>query len=147
LRWAIALDKAGVRGDGITFTSADKEKAHTVIRTDTLTIGVVGNVGGQANVATGVQPRAGSIDAGDVRKLIEEIGGHITSLHLSPADNDELLKALTELESTNAVQPPGKVRQLLNRVLGLIGKSGETVITAAIRVITETWMKQHGIGP
>jgi len=46
LRWAIALDKAGVRGDGLTFTSSEKEKAHTVFHANHLTIGVVGNVGG-----------------------------------------------------------------------------------------------------
>jgi hypothetical protein len=57
LRWAIALDKAGVRGDGLSFTGAEKEKAHSMafhVESGSITIGVVGNVGDQANVATGL---------------------------------------------------------------------------------------------
>jgi len=45
LRWAMALDKAGVKGDGLFFTNAEKQKAHTMIfhaDSGTVTIGVVG---------------------------------------------------------------------------------------------------------
>jgi hypothetical protein len=149
LRWAIELDKAGVKGDGLTFTAAEKEKAHTVIHADTLTIGVVGDVGGQANVATGDQSRAGNIDASDVQKLIEEIGNSIASLNLPPPDNDELSNALAALKVTNPTEPieAGKVRRALNRVLRVVGKATETVLTVGIKAYTEAWMKQHGIIP
>jgi AbiTii len=56
LRWAIALDKAGIRGEGLSFTNAEKEKAHSMVfhaDNGSITIGVVGDVAGQANVATG----------------------------------------------------------------------------------------------
>jgi AbiTii len=152
LRWAVALDKAGIRGDGLTFTGAEKEKAHSLVfhaDQGTLTIGVVGSVGGRANVATGVQPRAGSIDVDDIQKLFVEIKPHIDSLHLPPTDRQELLTALAELETTKPTKSIaiGKTRQALDRVLGVIGKAGETVLTVGLKTFVEAWMKQHGIAP
>jgi AbiTii len=151
LRWAIALDKAGVRGDGLSFTGAEKEKAHgTVFNAENLTIGVYGNVGGQANVAAGFQPHAGTkINAGDVQKLIGEIEPHVTGLQLSPTDKQGLVDALAELQSAKSAKPieAGKVRKVLNRALNFIGKAGETIVTAGIKTYVEGWMKQHGIVP
>jgi hypothetical protein len=151
LRWAIALDKAGVRGQGLSFTGPEKQIAHSMMfRTDSgsITIGVAGNVGGQANVATGLHSRAGAIDADDVRRLLVEIETHAANLQLQQTDKHELQAALAELQMDSAKPPePGKVRQALTRVLTVIGKAGETVLTAGIRAYTEAWMKQHGMAP
>ncbi len=150
LRWAVALDKAGIRGDGLTFTGAEKEKAHSMVfhlDKGNLTIGVVGTVGEQANVATGVQPKAGSINIDDIQKLVAEVNPHINGLHLPSIDKQELLIALAKLETTTPTKPiaPGKARQALDRVLGVLSKTGETVVTVGIKTFIETWMKQHGI--
>ena len=152
LRWAIALDKAGIRGDGLSFTGVEKEKAHSMVfhaDNGNLNIGVVGNVGGRGNVATGFQQHAGSIASGDIRRLLAEIGRYVASLNLPPADKHELLGALTELEATNPASPieTSKIRQVLNRALRLIDKAAETVVTVGIKAYIEGWMKQHGITP
>jgi hypothetical protein len=60
LRWAIALDTAGIRGNGLTFTNPEKEKAHSMIfhaDSGSITIGLAGGMGGQANVASGDNSR------------------------------------------------------------------------------------------
>ena len=148
LRWAIALDRAGVRGNGLAFTPAEKEKANMAIHANNLTIGVVGNVGGKANVATGVRPRAGSIDVRDIQKLVAELGTYLSSVHQPPADINEILAVINELNltSTKSIET-GKVRQVLDRALGLLGKAGETVMTVGIKTWIEAWMRNHGIGP
>jgi hypothetical protein len=69
LRWAIALDRAGIRGDGLSFSGVEKEKAHGLVfhvAGGTVNIGVGGNVAGQANAATGFRPRAGNIAPDDL---------------------------------------------------------------------------------
>ena len=56
LRWAIALDKAGVRGSGLTFSAPEREKAHSMVfhaDSGNITIGVVGPGEGHANAAVG----------------------------------------------------------------------------------------------
>ena len=149
IRWAIALDRAGIRGDGLSFTGAEKEKAHNlVVHADggTLNIGVIGNVAGQANVATGSHPMAGSISAEDVTALVAEITKNVGGLNLSAADVSELNAALAELDKTKPDEP-SKVRQILNRVLGVVGRAGETIITVGTRAYVETWMRQHGLAP
>jgi hypothetical protein len=151
LRWALALDKAGIRGDGLTFTGVEKEKARSMVfhvDSGNVNVGVIGDVAGRANVAAGVQPRAGGIDVDDVRKLVEEIRAHIGALPLSTTNQQELHAALSEL--TTAISDKsvktGAVRQALDRVLALVGKAGETVVSVGIKAFVESWMKQHGGG-
>jgi hypothetical protein len=149
LRWAIALDRAGVRGEGLSFSGAEKEKAHgLVFHVDggTLNIGVVGNVAGQANVAAGFQARAGGISPDDIRTLIGEITKHLTLLGLPGSEEQEIRETLAELETGKPVEP-GKVRKALSMVLGVVSKAGETIIGVGTKAVVEGWMKAHGIIP
>jgi hypothetical protein len=149
LRWAIVLDRTGIRGDGLSFTGPEKEKAHGLIfhgNTGTLNIGVVGDVGGHANVATGFRPKAGSIASGEIQALVAEITRHIGDLGLSESDTGELKTTLAELEAAKPLGP-GKVRNALNRALTLVGKAGETIVAVGTKAFVEAWMRQHGLSP
>jgi hypothetical protein len=149
LRWAIALDRAGIRGDGLSFSGVEKEKAHSLVfhaEGGTLNIGVVGNVAGQANVATGSHPRAGNVSSDEVQALLAEIAKHIGSLSLPAAQEDELKTTLGELEADTPIEA-GKVRKVLIKALGLVGKAGETIVTVGTKAYIEGWMRQHGIAP
>ena len=142
LRWALALDKAGIRGDGLTFTGAEKEKAHNMVfhvDTGNVNVGVIGDVSGQANVATGLQPRAGNIDADDVRKLAEDIATHVSAFPLPASHQDELKDALRELTTASSGKSAKTetVRQALHHVLITAGKAGETVVTLGIKAVVE----------
>ena len=152
LRWAIALDEAGVKGEGLSFSKVEKEKAHGIVLQQSggnITIGVLGDVSGRANVATGFRPQAGGIDAAELQQLLAEIRTHIPGLTLSAADSHGLQAALAELDGADPVKPveTSKVRQTLGRVLGFIGNAGQTVLTAGLKAYTEHWMKQHGMAP
>jgi hypothetical protein len=151
LRWALALDKVGIRGDGMAFTGEEKEKAHSVVfHVDggNVNVGVIGNVSGRANVATGVQPRAGGMEVDDVRKLVEELRAHIGTLPLSPTNQQELEVALTELTTASSGKSvkTGAVRQALDRLLAVVGKAGETIVSVGIKAFVESCMKQHSGG-
>jgi hypothetical protein len=146
------LDKAGIRGDRQTFTGVEKEKAHNIVfhvDAGNVNVGVIGDVSGQANVATGLQPRAGNIDVDDVYRLVEEITAHVSAFPLSASHQDELKDALRELTtaSSGKTAKTGMVRQALDRVLVIIGKAGETVVTLGIKAVVESWMRQHGTIP
>jgi hypothetical protein len=108
---------------------------------------VVGTAGGRANVATGFHPNAGSISPDDIRQLLEAIGQHIATLQLPSADTGHLETALAELQhETPAKQiDAGKVRKALDRILNIVGKAGETVITVGTKAYIDAWMKQHGL--
>lgn len=54
LRWAIALDKVGVHGSGLSFTSHEKQKAADMtfnVHNGSIVIGVAGSSGGQSHVS------------------------------------------------------------------------------------------------
>lgn len=152
LRWAIALSNAGVKGEGLTFTGTEKETAHSLVfhaDNGSVTIGVVGSVTGQTNVAAGVQPQASSIGASQIRSLVSEIEPHIAGMRLDAAEEADLRTALAELEAKAIAKAPeiGNVRKALARIVGVIGGAGETVVTLGIKAVIEGWMKQHGIAP
>ncbi|MGO8915030.1 MAG: hypothetical protein ACLQJR_03890 [Stellaceae bacterium] len=149
--WSMELGKAGIHGDGTSFTRAEKEQAHGItINADsgsTVTIGVLGEVGEHAVIAAGPHSRAGGIDLEDVRVLVAEIEKHVPVLSLGAEETQELDTALSELKSEGSGKQleQGRVRQLLGRVTGIVGKAGETIITTGIKAYVEAWMKQHGM--
>ncbi len=111
LRWAIALDRAGIRGEGMSFSDVEKERAsHIAINAGTgdVNIGVVGNVR-HGNVAAGRKSQAGAvtINGEDIRALVSEIQGHIDGLKLNTADRGELEATLSELKT---VEPHDQVK-------------------------------------
>jgi hypothetical protein len=151
LRWAIELDRVGVRGVGLSFSREEKEKAHGVVVHNaggSLTIGVLGSVGGPANVAVGAHAQAGNMSVDDVRTLVAEIGKHTGGLQLPAPEKLALETALAELQPSTPSKESdaGRVRQVLIRVLGMVGKGADTVITIGMKAYIEAWMKQHGMG-
>jgi hypothetical protein len=146
------LDKAGIRGEGLTFTPAEVEKAHGMlfrVESGNVNVGVIGDVGGRANVATGIQPRAGITDMEDIRKLAEDIAAHTETMGLSASDQVELKDALRQLTTTSTGRTPesGIVRAALARILALVGKAGETIVTVGTRTLVENFMRQPGMVP
>jgi hypothetical protein len=153
LRWAIALDKAGIRGEGMSFSQSEKERAGQItIRGDgaVVNVGVLGDAN-QSNVAAGSGSRAGdvTIKGADVRALVEEIQSHIAGLKLDVSDREELEATLHDLGKTKPDEQieAGSVMPAVKKILGLVGKAGGTVISAGIKVYTEAWMRSHGLVP
>ncbi len=150
LRWAIALDKAGVRGEGLSFSKAEKERAHSIVLQQSggsVTIGVLGDVNGHANVATGHHAKAGGVDPTELQQLLAQIRDPISTLDLAPADKANLETALANLHADDVSKgaDPSRVREALRQVLSAVGKAGYSVLTAGLNAYIEHWMKQHGL--
>lgn len=151
LEWSMELDKAGIRGQGLSFSREEKARAHDIsINTGggSLSIGVVGAVGDGAAIATGAGARAGNLDLDEVRTLVAQLEQHVPHLSLGACDQRDLDKLLIELKSDDGRSlNPGKAQQLLGRVLAVVGKAGDTILTTGIRVFVEQWMRAHGMVP
>jgi AbiTii len=147
LRWSIELDKAGIRGDGLTFSSQEKNVAHSIIVQGIMNVGVLGEVHSPANIAVGSHARAGNISAEDIQQLIASIEPHVCKAS-SPGTGD-LAKALNELKSEAKKDrvEGGKLKSILMKFLGLAGKIGDQVTAAGIKAVVEGWMKAHGLAP
>ena len=143
LRWAIALDKAGVRGDGLSFTGPEKEKAHSMtfhVDTENFTIGVAGGTGGQANVASGDHAHLNihSIDnsinpitykADDMTKLAEEFS-KLRSALVVQARDAEHFAAIGAVASAEIAAKDGKPSNIA-KALSALGTSGKWALGIA----------------
>jgi hypothetical protein len=149
LRWSMELAKAGISGDGLSFTPEEKQAAHNIVITNTgnLNLGVVGSVT-HSNVAAGPTAAAGGgISSEALGQLVSELSKYLPGLSLPSAEQHTVDAALTELQQAEShEQPePGKIRSALGGILGVVAEEGRSVVTAGIKAYIEGWMRQHGL--
>jgi AbiTii-like protein len=106
LDWAIALENAGVRGDGLTFSVREREAAATV-SAPTVVHNVfnapVGAVQTGANSTAQVAQPSG-LSVGDVALLVAALRDAI------PADREDVLAAVADLEEEVSLPSPKQSR-------------------------------------
>jgi hypothetical protein len=143
LRWAIALDKAGIKGDGLTFTGAEKERAHSMVfHVDggNFNIGIVGGTGGQANVAAGsnarinIQSTDNSVDSvicqpDQMGKLAEQFASLRAAL-LSQASDAEHYASIGAIASAEIAAKEGSASNVA-QALSALGAGGKWVVGIA----------------
>lgn len=152
LVWSMELEMAGIRGDGMSFSREEKEKAHTITintASGNVNVGVIGPVGSHASIVAGSNAHAAGVSLDEVRVLVAEIERHAPALTLAAEDRRELDTKFAELTSNKSGETvePQKLRRLLGSVTRLVGKAGETVITIGINAFVEAWMRAHGLAP
>ncbi len=102
LRWSMDLDKAGIRGDGLTFTQQEKAAAHSIVVQGVMNVGVVGDVHSAGNIAAGDHAHAGNVTSKEIQELVAAIEPHVQAVSLSAGDKDALRTALVDLVKVSA---------------------------------------------
>ncbi len=133
LDWALRLSRAGVRGEGFSFSQKERETAHTI------SINVHGNVENLSNVvdvaqgATVVTDQSVSKTLSGLVDLDRELRQHLDVL--VPADQRsclvEQLDAI-DVESKNVAPDTGKLRRALTTVQGMIRDAAMSASTSLI---------------
>ena len=146
LRWAIALDKAGIRGNGLSFTDPEKKKAHSMtfnVNSENFTLGVANGPGGHSNVAGGAGSRVNiqSTDQStnsviynksDMANLAEELGKLRAAL-LPRASNAEQYVAVGALASAEIAAREGK-SFAIDKALSALGTAGKWAFDVATEI-------------
>ena len=143
------LDKAGIRGDGLSFTQQEKSAAHSIVVQGAMNVGVIGNVQSATNIAVGEQAHAGDVTPKDIQEIISAIEPHVSAATLSSTEKKALEKMLNDLrkEGAHGKVNVSKLRSIFPRLLETVNKIGDHVLAAGIKVVVETWMKAHGLIP
>jgi hypothetical protein len=134
LDWALKLEEAGVKGDGISFSLQDEEKAHTIIITGN--VGVIGDLSGSANVVA-----AGSLDqlieAADLLQVIAAIRSHLSSVPKEKRSAAE--QKLNELDAEVRQPKPdqSKLRSGLQAVGRIADQVRDKVIEAGVKALVD----------
>ncbi|OHV26921.1 hypothetical protein EOS93_06215 [Rhizobium sp. RMa-01] len=137
LDWAIALEKNGIRGDGMSFSQEEKSAAQ---RDASITIGsvgtIVGVVGGQNSVRDIV---GGNMNLTSVRDLAQQLRTGHELLVSAGADGRSLSSAVDALivESEKPEPNQGVLRGLLTDArTALAGAAGNLMASGALALIS-----------
>ncbi len=146
LRWSLELDKAGIRGEGFSFTQAEKQQAHNIhinVYGGAANIGSIASIGDVENVITF---NSNTIQNVQISELVTEVKKYIHFLELGAQQQQLVDNILLELENEAALPAPepNKVVGLAKNLLGYVGKTANKVIEAGIKAYIEGWIKAHG---
>jgi hypothetical protein len=141
LDWTLKLEKAGVKGEGISFSKEDKEKAQAgVISYHIGNIenfaGAMGSVSGNATVSI----QQNNLSKKEIKDLVTQIDKYLPQINLKPQQVVEA-KALTKDldEEVKKVQPePSKIRAALSSLRNIFeGVTGNVIAQGIIAEITK----------
>lgn len=136
--WTLDLERAGVRGEGMTFTMNEKNTATSVTNNYfAQNIGVAGNVSDRSSIRNRQVATANSIDLGAVQNLAKQLRN---GAGLLPPDTQQAVAApLKELdeELTSSSPDRSKIAGLLSMIqAALVGATGNLIASGALQGIS-----------
>jgi hypothetical protein len=135
LDWSLKLEQSGIRGEGMSFSKEERQKAHEAPAT--YNIGTIhsftGNIGSGGTVSVEGDIINGDAKA-DILRVIEQIESHKASLRLAGPVKQELDTALTDLRhEVEGPQPrAGKVRAFLTSIRNIAEGTAGSLIAQGI---------------
>lgn len=141
LEWAISLEKLGVKGDGLSFSDLEKERAHGVSLhvNGNVTIQSLGQSGGQTNQASGTNAHLNnhsldmstlpSIPSGDLLLLVGEFEKLRIAL-LTRASTAEDYTAIGAIAQAETAAREGQAT-LMSKAISDLGVAGDWALGVA----------------
>ena len=131
LDWAIGMEKAGVNGEGLSFSPTEKQNAQSA--TNVFNIGSIGNVTGNL----GVGNFSGDIthtllDIERVEKLVSQIKSNAKTLIKEGVSESELNKAIALLEKQMATKNPSLVRKGLTEIKNVMVEAADGLVAHGV---------------
>jgi hypothetical protein len=133
LDWSLALEKDGIKGEGMSFSKDDKDKAHKqtvsyrIDRIENFT-GALGNIsGGQINATTTV------INAAEIKKVLAEIDKNIDSFSFKKEEKARVLEIIAEVRGClkdGSLASRGSA--LLSSLKGIFEKAAGSLLSSGI---------------
>jgi hypothetical protein len=117
LDWSLKLEQAGIRGEGLSFSNEERERAHG--DGATYHIGSIGNFTGNLGANSGtVNATFQQGSAQEVLKLVEKIKANEKELNLANVETARLKAALNQLtfEMNQSAPNQTKVRQAVSSI-------------------------------
>ncbi len=132
LEWALKLEKSGIKGSGVSFSSDERKKAHEAQAV--YNIGTIGTFTGNMGSGSGNFTVEGNIVNADSKGAIEGLIGRIRSneaqLGLEPPSAKELDKALDGLQ--HEIQRPDPRANRVREFLGSIRNIAEGAVGSLV---------------
>ena len=133
LDWSLKLERAGIKGEGLSFSKEEREKAHE--GQSTYQIGSIGTFTGNlgANLGT-VTATSHLTSSEDVLKFIEKVRANDVALDVSDTEIIRLNAALDDLtyEMKQPAQNHSKVRQAVSSIRNVAEGAAGSLVAAGV---------------
>ena len=135
LRWSLALEKAGVKGEEFSFSATEQQHAHSVqinIHGDG-SIGNISSPSAAANIASGFGASIKS--SSSISGLVSEIRKYADQISSTQADKQAILRILSDLdtEAQKNSPEPNKIVTLLKRLMRFVERTADTIVQVGIK--------------
>jgi hypothetical protein len=145
LDWSLRLEKAGIRGEGLSFSQHEKERAHYV------SISIHGNVENLSNVVdvaqgahvTTQQTSKAIIDVSGLAALAADLRQHVDSV-IAPDRREQFHREIEVIESESQTETPnpGRLRRALTAVQAMVrdaavSAGSSLIVQGALALINE----------
>jgi len=144
LDWSLKLDKAGIRGNGLSFSQEEREKAHQpgiIYKIGHIEkfAGIIGSISGDAKVSI---HQINLESKEELLKLVEQIKKYIPQIDLGNEDRKCIEEILTELDAEMKLEKPkpSRVKSLLSSIKNILEGATSNVIAQGIIVGIEKFI-------
>ncbi|MET4147771.1 hypothetical protein ABIC06_000085 [Bradyrhizobium sp. RT7b] len=139
LEWALKLERAGVKGEGLSFSREERQLAKDA--STIITIGSIGSmVGNLGSHNTSSEISGSQISVSQVEDVAEQLRPHAQLLKAAGADADLLDESLAELvkQASSARPDQTKLRSALTDLRNaLSGAAGSLIASGAMTMISK----------
>lgn len=137
LDWVLNLNKAGIKGEGLSFTAGEKAVAQSpsVIYNIKSIGSITGNVGGHVGRDVIAFSKTDTIDVQAITKLVEQIRAHENQMGLTPLQQEEMRGHIDALDAEIQKTAPerGKLAHLLQSVKAAAeGAAGNLIASGVV---------------
>ncbi|MDA0999403.1 MAG: hypothetical protein O2807_02635 [bacterium] len=136
LDWSVNLEKAGIKGDGISFSQQEKEDAQnaTTIHIGNITnfSGNIGNVSDQAVVNATQTNTFSQANLDEIRSLVSQMREYLPAVDLDDEDSVENEARIIE-DELSAEQPDhARIRNALSSLGRILQGAAENIIVSGV---------------
>lgn len=131
LDWAINLERAGVTGNGISFTAREQEQAHNA--QSVITIGTINSMTGNLGVGiTSGDITNAPLNIDRVKNLVSQVKSHAETLTNEGVDGPALTAAVKAIEEQLSKEHPTLLRQALGELAKVVVRASGSLVAHGV---------------
>ena len=132
LDWALKLEKEGILGENLTFSSEEQNKVKDVPSIQIIINGNVSNSNIAGNMMNSSATINNGLDFAKVTELTNQISQNIKALHLPEVQENGLSSDISEIKNMIAQKDESGIRKVLQKIDGICQNIAGNVVAAGI---------------
>jgi hypothetical protein len=134
LDWVIELERAGILGDGLSFTAQERQQAREVH--STINVGTIHQMTGNLGVGiTSGDITHAPLNIDKVKNLVSQIKSHASTLTNEGVDGDALARAIEAVEKHLTAEHPTLLRHALSELEKVVVKASGSLVAQGVLAV------------